>query len=402
MASPLGVRFERPVNVPPRSVTEVFPAMPGLYLHIPFCRTICPFCPYNKVAYHADLAADYLRGLEQETAMYLAALPGPFPSLYVGGGTPTLCLDEMAGLLATLPITGERAIEVLPTHMTPSGASRLRDLGFDYVSLGVQSFDRRVLRRLQRPGSPRTSRTAIEIALGSFACVDADLIFDSACDDPQILLDDLGVCFRYGVDQVSTYPLMRFGFTPFGKGRHARRGEHALLRAATGLAESLGYERRSVWTFNRIGSPAYTSITRPYYLGLGAGAASFAGSLFAVNHFGLDRYRATLGAGRLPVARTARLSPPAAAAYRAFWQAYTGRVPLDGGDPLLAHPLAVALRNGSRLMGWSRRSGDGVVLTRSGYDRYHDLERWVTYHLIEPLWAEMMDEHRSTAEAGTS
>ena len=319
--------------------------------------------------------------------------PGPFPSLYVGGGTPTLCLDEMEGLLRRLPIAGERAIEVLPGHMTAEGARRLGDLGFDFVSLGVQSFEPRVLRRLRRPGSPEVNRKAIEVALGAFRCVDVDLIFDTGFDDPQTLLDDLTVCFRHGVDQVSTYPLMRFGFTPFGKGDHSRRDEHRVLRAAAELADAFGYERRSVWTFNRVGSPAYTSITRPCYLGLGAGAASFAGEVFVVNHFGLDQYRGALEAGRLPVARMARLPVSAAAAYRAFWQAYTGRIPLDGPDPLLHHPLAATLKATSRLAGWARRSGNDLVLTERGYDRYHDLERWVTYHLIEPLWAEMMREH---------
>jgi len=378
-------------------VIGVFPATPGVYLHVPFCRTICPFCPYNKVGYRADLAADYFSALEREASLYLSAHPGPFTSLYVGGGTPTLCLAELEGLLGRLPVTGERAIEVLPSHMTPPGAARIRDLGFDYVSLGVQSFDEGVLRRLGRPGSPQTNRTAIESALGVFDCVDVDLIFDSAYDDPATLLDDLTTCFRYEVDQVSTYPLMRFGFTPFGKGRHARRREHAALREATRLAESWGYERRSVWTFNRRGSAAYSSITRPYYLGLGAGSASFAGRLFFANHFGLDQYRRDLDEGRLPVARVVRLSAPAAAAYRAFWQAYTGRVPLRAGDPLLDHPVASALRRASRVVGWARREDDGVVLTGKGYDRYHDLERWVTYHLIEPLWAELMEEHTATS-----
>ena len=400
MSRRFGVRFEEPDPVPsPELVMGAYKAAPGLYLHIPFCRAICPFCPYNKVPYRADLAVEYLRHLEREASMYLAVQSGPFPSLYVGGGTPTLCLDEMEVLLERLPVAGERAIEVLPSHMTPEGASRLAGLGFDFVSVGVQSFDGKVLRRLQRPGSPEANRAAIETALGIFTCVDVDLIFDTAFDDPQTLIDDLTVCFRYGVDQVSTYPLMRFGFTPFGSGRHSRSREHALLREATELAESLGYERRSVWTFNRAGSPSYTSITRPYYLGLGAGAASFAGALFLVNHFGLDPYRRSLEEGCLPVARVARLSRPAAAAYRAFWQAYTGRVPLNGHDPLLEHPLAVALRRASRAMGWSKRVGDAVVLTNSGYDRYHDLERWVTYHLIEPLWAELMAEHESARSA---
>jgi oxygen-independent coproporphyrinogen-3 oxidase len=398
-----GVRFEEPDPVPgPEQIMESFPTIPGLYVHVPFCRTICPFCPYNKVPYRADLASAHMSSLEREAKLHLAVRPGPFPSLYVGGGTPTLCLEDMQGLLERLPVTGERAIEVLPSHMTAPGSRRLRDLGFDYVSIGVQSFDARVLRRLRRPGSPAVNRAAIETALRRFRCVDVDLIFDAAYDDPQILIDDLTISFEYGVDQVSTYPLMRFGFTPFGKAGHARRREHASLRMATTLAHSFGYERSSVWTFRRNGSPAYSSITRPYYLGLGAGAASFAGPLFLVNHFGLERYSEALQSGRLPVARIARLSRSAAAAYRAFWQAYTGRIPVHGDDPLLRHPAAMALKMVSRAMGWSRHAGGELVVTGRGYDRYHDLERWVTYHLIEPLWAEMMMEHDPAAAPGTA
>jgi oxygen-independent coproporphyrinogen-3 oxidase len=394
-----GVRFAEPgPDLTARRVSEAFPDTPGLYVHVPFCRTLCPFCPYNKVPYRADLAADYVDHLEREASQYLDALPGPFPSLYVGGGTPTLCLDGLAPLLARLPVTGERAIEVLPLHMTEAGARQLTDLGFDFVSLGVQSFDPTVLRRLHRPGSPAANRSAIETALGRFSCVDVDLIFDAAYDDPRILLRDLAVCFDLGVDQVSTYPLMRFGFTPFGKGQHDRRREHALLREATGLAEASGYERRSVWTFNRAGAPAYTSITRPYFLGLGAGAATFAGRLFAVNHFGLAQYRDALDAGRLPIAEVAHLTRPAASAYRVFWQAYTGSIPADTSDPLLRTPVAAFARGAARALGLAHRVDGGLRLTPSGYDRYHDLERWVTYHLIEPLWTEMMEEHRTAPE----
>jgi menaquinone C8-methyltransferase len=398
MTRRFGIRFEEREPPPTaRQVAAWYASPPGLYLHIPFCRTICPFCPYNKLKYESGRAASYFDDLDRETSMYLGDLEGPFPSLYVGGGTPTLCLAQLAPLMERLPIAGERAIEVMPGHMTIEGAQRIADLGFDYVSLGVQSFHREVLRRLGRPGTPDQNRSAVEIAVGRFRCVDVDLIFDTAYDDPGILLDDLTTCFDLGADQVSTYPLMRFGYTPFGKGRHDRRREHTLLHEATSLAGERGYERRSVWTFNRVGAPTYTSITRPYFLGMGAGAASFSGARFAVNHFGLEQYHGALAVGRLPIARLAHLPGVAAAAYRSFWQAYTGVVPMHGGDPLLDHPVSVVLRELSRLLGWSRRFDANLILSETGYDHYHDLERWVTYHLIEPLWSEMMTEHAGGA-----
>jgi len=374
----------------PRGIPQEFVDTPGLYVHIPFCSRLCPFCPYNKVLFHPRAASDYMSRLRREISWY--GNLGPFTSLYVGGGTPTLAWKDLE-FLSDLPVAGERAIEVLPSHMTPTMAQRLDGIGFDSVSLGVQSFHDSVLRHLQRPNTAAQNLRAVPVARETFACVDVDLIFDVAYDDPSILLGDLATAFSMGVDQVSTYPLMRFGYTPFGKAHHDRRAEHRLLAQAADLAEGYGYRRSSVWTFLRRDGQVYSSITRPYYLGLGAGAASFTGSSFLVNHFGLPQYEAAVDADHPPVALRAQLPPAAAAAYRIFWQAYTGAV-TPGGDKLMSHLVARSAVATALALGWAQ--GDqqrGVELTRAGYDHFHDAERWVTYHLIEPLWEQMMAEH---------
>jgi coproporphyrinogen III oxidase-like Fe-S oxidoreductase len=382
-------------------VVAGFPDACGLYLHVPFCERLCPFCPYNKVLYGREKAAVYFAALGREIDAYLAAGAGPFTSLYVGGGTPTLCLDELAQILAGLPVEGERAVEVLPAHATPAGVDRLGRAGFDRVSLGVQSFDDRVLRHLGRPGSGTAHRAAVEACRGRFACLDVDLIFDTAFSDPAVFLADVEECCRLGVDQISTYPLMRFGYTPFGKARHAPRLEHDLLRRAADLAAGYGYHRASVWALRRAGSLLFSSITRELYLGLGAGAATFTGAHYLVNHFSPERYGEAVAAGRLPIARVARLRPAAGAAYYLFWQSYAG-----GFDPGRARDLfpsarwVTALASGlGRGLGLLERRDGHLALTSRGFDRYHDLERRVTYRFIEPLWAEMMAEHRGEATA---
>jgi menaquinone C8-methyltransferase len=397
-----GVRFEIPD--PPPDASSVVDHLqqrrdrPGLYVHVPFCRSLCPFCPYNKVRYQAGLAARYAAALLRELDHYLAAGVGPFSSLYVGGGTPTLCPELVTAVSARVEVLGERAIEVLPSHLTPATVAWLSEAGFDAVSLGVQSFDADVLRYLRRPTTVAQNLEAVTRAIDRFRCVDVDLLFDTAFDRPEVLLTDLARCFELGVEQVSTYPLMRFGYTPFGKGRHQPRREHQLLGEATDLAARHGYERRSVWTFNRLGGPTYSSITRPAYLGVGAGAATSAGTWFLVDHFGLVPYLDAVAAGRLPIARLATLSPTAAGAYGLFWQLYTGTVPTGfvaagpGGAGTLRAALALA-----RASGWLAPMRDGLHLTPRGYDRYHDLERAVTYHLIEPLWSELMTEHGDPA-----
>jgi oxygen-independent coproporphyrinogen-3 oxidase len=95
--------------------------------------------------------------------------------------------------------------------------------------------------------------------------------------------------FSLGVDQVSTYPLMRFGFIPFGKTVHQPGAEHQVLRRPSDLARRWGYERRSVWMFNRLEAHSYTSITRPFCVGMGTSSASYTGRLFALNEFDVER-----------------------------------------------------------------------------------------------------------------
>ena len=380
------------------AVAAAFPAPPGAYLHVPFCERICPFCPYNKVPYRLERAAAYFTALRGEIAAYRDAGAGPFSSLYVGGGTPTLCLDDLEEILSGLPVQGERAIEVLPAHATPAGVARLRQAGFDRVSLGVQSFDDRVLRHLGRPGSGAGNREALEACRDRFACLDVDLIFDTAFADPVVFLADVEECCRAGVDQISTYPLMRFGYTPFGRVSHAPRVEHDLLRRAADLAADYGYERVSVWALRRNGALPFSSITREFYLGLGAGAATFTGAHYLVNHFSPERYAAAVEGGRLPIARAARLRPWAGAAYYLFWQAYAGG--FDPGRARAHFPSAGWVERAAsglgRGLGWLERGDGRLALTGRGFDRYHDLERWVTYRFIEPLWAEMMGEHSAS------
>ena len=339
-------------------------------MHVPFCASICPFCPYNKVVARDDLARRYFANLTREISWYVDALTGaglaPFTSLYIGGGTPTLYPEQVARIVEAIPTSGERGVEVLPLHGTPDGLDALARAGITAVSIGAQSFHDTVLRRLGRPHTADHSLDAVQNALPRFDCVDVDLIVDVSWDEHPdtagAFLADLERCFALAVDQVSTYPLMRFGYTPFGTARHDRRGEHEVLREAASLAQSYGYRRTSVWTFGRPESAPYTSITRRRFIGMGAGSASFTGRDFYVNHFGLDAYATDVEAGRLPVARWLHLGRLSGQAYDRFWQAYSGSI-------------------GRHTLGpW-------------GFDRYHDLERWVTYHLIEPLWAQMLAEH---------
>jgi oxygen-independent coproporphyrinogen-3 oxidase len=112
--------------------------------------------------------------------------------------------------------------------------------------------------------------------------------------------------------------------------------------------------------------------------------------------FGITAYADAVEHDRLPIARWLHLGRAGGGAYDAFWQAYAGAVDLDALAESYGRLVAAAARVGLSplaLAGLLRRSPHGYRLTPRGFDSYHDLERLVTYALIEPLWAEMLAEH---------
>ena len=128
----------------------------------------------------------------------------------------------------------------------------------------------------------------------------------------------------------------------------------------------------------------------------GAGSASYTGKFFLLNHFCVDLYIEKNYSGSLPIARQFTLPRLISFAYAAFWQAYTGKVDFEqlaqdfGFLPGVLWRTLFEIFTGFH---WFEKQDHIFSLTPVGRDHYHDLERWVTYHFIEPLWSEMIQEH---------
>lgn len=198
------------------------------------------------------------------------------------------------------------------------------------------------------------------------------------------------------MDEVSTDPLMCFGFTAFGPARHERHREHAVLAEVTRLGVPRGYERRSVWTLNKRGSARFISITRRRFLGMGAGSTTFAGRDLSVDHSGSSptpaRSRTTASRSRAGCTSAASVAPPATPSGRRT----RGRSTNARSAPPTVPPVAAMARAGLAPLacaGLLRREASGDRLTPRGFSLDHDLERLVTDQLIEPLRAEMLVEH---------
>ena len=374
----------------------------GLYLHIPFCRQLCPFCPYNKVKYQQQLVAEYAQALNRELEMVADMLPGRrMESVYFGGGTPTLMLEEIGNIMEVIRgrwgAVNQAGIEVHPMEGTPALFRRLKKLGFTQVSIGVQTFDDELLQRLGRNYTGQQARTALAAAVETgFDCVDADIMFNLPGQSMSGARSDLEQCFKMGVDQLSHYPLILFPMTNLGQkvsqqnySLFSARQEYILLRDTKSIANDHGYNKASVWTYAKPQAPAYTSVTRESFVGLGAGATSQFANFFYLNTFDVAAYIDRVNQGRLPVNLVNTMSPRERQAYWLFWRCYENKIDLTRFQQLFGAPLKRELPGLYRLMkglGVARRQEGFLVLTSFGSFLYHLVEKHYSLTYLNDMW----------------
>jgi oxygen-independent coproporphyrinogen-3 oxidase len=272
----------------------------GLYLHVPFCAAICPYCDF-AVARGDDRARErFTAALIAETRASAGALAGPFDTVYLGGGTPSsLSADQLASILravrAELPVTRDAfpILEANPEDVTADAVASWRELGIEGVSLGVQSFDAGLLRFLGRGHSGEEARRAVELALDvDFPWVSLDLIYGAPArgrDPLTIALEDVAAAIALAPHHVSCYQLTVHEGTPFGaareRGRLRELGDEAQATLFLAVHEALaagGYPGYEVSNFARSIEDRSRHNTKYWrhlpYLGLGPSAHSFDGA----------------------------------------------------------------------------------------------------------------------------
>ncbi len=278
---------------------------PHLYVHLPFCRQICPHCPYNKTLYRAGLHAPYATALRQEMQAYFHdRRPPRVQSLYFGGGTPSVTPDLIRDAIEItrphLAANADVGVEVHPADATAELLADLRALGVNRVSLGVETFRADLLQQLGRTYSPAQAVEAIRTARGlGFACVDVNLICAIPGQSHEETAADARRCLELGVDQVSAYTLFTFVHTALGRRVEKRHipvyGDLSRLRALWAISHvcrGAGFRRTSPWNYTRPGITPYSTVTRESYVGFGAGASSKVDGVFWFNTFSIDAYAA--------------------------------------------------------------------------------------------------------------
>ena len=389
----------------PETIARKLRGIPGtgLYLHVPFCRRICPYCPYNKELYDRETASAYAGALVKEIDSY-AALIGhtPVTSLYIGGGTPTTMLnnglEEVVGRVREVfDVQGEIHLEGHPNDINAGSLKAIRSLGVRHLSLGVEALQDRHLRTIERPYTVEQVQRAVRLAVGAgFVCVNVDVMFAL----PGQTLEEVERAGRalveLGVDQIAAYPLFRFPYTRMGGGPRdvnfrlsTIRRRRKMLAALERIFYDAGYERSSVWAFTRSGVPKYCSVTVPLYVGLGASGGTYLRDIFYLNTFSVREYIRALDEGRSAIALSLDLTERMQMAGWLYWRTYETRFRKSDFAERFGQDFERVYGPQMRLLarlGMLSDDGERIVLTDRGNFWLHAFEDLFSIDYISTLW----------------
>ena len=282
-----------------------------LYVHVPFCQRLCPYCSFNRFPFSAERAVPYFVSLREEMRM-VQDLGYDFKSMYVGGGTPTIMLDELCrtiDLARELFSIEEVSSETNPNHLLPEYVEALAPR-VQRLSVGVQSFDDGLLKQMDRYdkyGSSAQILEHVQKTAGAFHSMNVDMIFNFPSQTEAMLRHDVEMLKESGCNQTTFYPLMaspvvsRQLAKTVGPVDYAREADFYKVLSAE-LADT--FENGSAWTFSRIAGGMIDEYIVDYeeYVGIGSGAFSYLDGSLYVNTFSLHDYGAQVGAGRMGVA----------------------------------------------------------------------------------------------------
>lgn len=270
-----------------------------LYIHIPFCHTLCRFCSFHKIKYNQQKALEYFQALRKEIRRVIES-GLRFNRVYIGGGTTTILEDELVKtieLIKSLTTVREVSCETDPSYFRTGHPEVLNGL-VDRMSIGLQSFDDRILKassRFEKFGSGDEQEIDIRRGIELFPTVNVDLMYGFKGQTPDSVVTDIKRLIQLEPDQITTYPLT-LGIGKSRKKSQCLAGEPKDLFPqflAVKQVMSDRYMMEFPWTYSRNFGQA---VENKYVLdgencfGVGSGAFGRFGEQFQVSSFSIDKY----------------------------------------------------------------------------------------------------------------
>jgi len=293
----------------------------GIYIHFPFCKGLCPACPYVRDTWVEGVVRAYLSALKDEIKMVGETLRGldlKIVDIHAGGGTPSLIDKEWVEIIQTIREHFDVkscgfGVEANPDDLTEDKAFLLRECGVDEISIGVQSFFKPNLKMLGRRHGVEESLEAIEKCRDAdFKLINIDMMYMLPNQTVDSWIHDLKLALELVPDQITCYPLLVPHYTSFYRlirdGRvpeqpsikEFKRMYYATIQTLT----DCGYSPLRYYSFGRKGGEYSTvelEMVGPL-LGFGCGAISFTGGYEYVNTCSVKEYIKAVENGRLPIA----------------------------------------------------------------------------------------------------
>jgi coproporphyrinogen III oxidase-like Fe-S oxidoreductase len=284
-----------------------------LYIHIPFCEELCPYCSFHRVRFEEALTRKYFRALINEIKLYREKNYS-FTGIYAGGGTPTVLIDELANVMQcareNFPIR-QISVETNPNHLTPKNIAILQQAGVNRLSVGVQTFNDELLKKIgryEKYGSGKVIAEKLKNIQGSFDTVNADMIFNFPTQTPQMLDDDLDILLKLKMEQITFYPLMVSNIT---QGLMDKTIGTVDFNREKKLYKKIDwrlyndYDYSSAWCFSRKKSKKAMIdeyvVDYDEYAGLGSGAIGYLAGICYANTFDINQYIASLEQNIVPL-----------------------------------------------------------------------------------------------------
>ncbi|MEQ3363500.1 coproporphyrinogen III oxidase family protein [Raoultibacter massiliensis] len=289
-----------------------------LYMHVPFCERLCPYCSFNRFPFDEGRAVPYFENMRKEMLM-LKDLGYDFESLYVGGGTPTIMIDELCDTIDLAKETfsiKEVSSETNPNHLIPSYLDKLQGR-VQRLSVGVQSFDDGLLKQMDRYdkyGCGEEILERVREASPYFTSLNVDMIFNFPAQTEAILRADLERVIESGTSQTTFYPLMaspsvaRSLKATVGKVDYTReRKFYEIISETLAGGSNPLFKHGSAWTFNKaeLDESGEDVMIDEYvvdyeeYPAIGSGGITYLGESLYVNTFSVQEYNKAIEAGRM-------------------------------------------------------------------------------------------------------
>jgi len=267
----------------------------SIYLHIPFCRTMCSYCAFNTYTGMEDVIPAFVDALEKEIRFLANSKPDlPVGTIFFGGGTPGLItILQYKQLFAALSDTfdilpdAEISLESNPNDLTLDYVQGLRDVGFNRVSMGMQTSNPHELRLFNRDHTHEQVIEAVHnLKSAGFDNISMDLIFGSPHQTLETWRSTLQEAIRFDIQNVSAYNLILEGNTPLKDDIDAGKLPEPdddlaadMYDLMTEMLADSGFEQYEISNWSKPGFESRHNIQYWYnapYLGLGPGAHGFA------------------------------------------------------------------------------------------------------------------------------